>query len=218
MNFYVYAHCDDRGIIFYIGKGQGDRAYNGASGSTRRRSQYWSSHVKKYCSSGKPRVIILFSNLPESIAFATEKKWIGMLGRSNLNQGHLVNLTDGGEGSSGKVYSESSRKKLSDKAKIRGCQVRGWNKGLKASDETRAKLSLSHMGQKAWNKGIKTNLKPVNCRPILCHQNNKIYETIQQAANDLKLHRPLVSKVLVGERKHTKNYTFEYIGELKDDE
>lgn len=31
-----------------------------------------------------------------------------------------------------------------------------WNKGKKASEETRAKLSASHKGQKAWNKGITT--------------------------------------------------------------
>ncbi len=29
-----------------------------------------------------------------------------------------------------------------------------WNKGLKASPETRAKLSAAHKGQKAWNKGL----------------------------------------------------------------
>lgn len=33
---------------------------------------------------------------------------------------------------------------------------RPWNKGLKASAETRLKLSLAHKGQKAWNKGIST--------------------------------------------------------------
>jgi hypothetical protein len=213
MNFYVYAHFDDRGIIFYIGKGQGDRAYNGVAGGIKRRSQYWCRHVEKYCAAGKPSVTILFSDMPESIALATEKKWIGMLGRSNLNRGQLVNLTDGGEGVSGRVYSESTRKKMSDKAKIRGCQVRGWNKGIKSSDQTRSKLSLSHMGQKSWNKGLKTGIVAYNRRTILCHQNGKIYEAITHAADDLNLNSQLINKVLAGERKHTKNYTFQYIGE-----
>lgn len=53
----------------------------------------------------------------------------------------------------GKKHSEETRKLISERLKGKT----GWNKGKKLgplSDEHRAKLSVVHRGQKAWNKGI----------------------------------------------------------------
>lgn len=206
-DFYIYAHIDDRGLIYYIGKGQGNRCNERAT----RRSSFWNRYTKKYCSSGCPKVEILFDSLPESMSFLLETKWIKMLGRQNQGLGNLVNLTDGGEGTSGTVLSDESRQKISTSAKARGCSVRGWNKGLKASDETREKLRIAHLGQTPWNKGKSTGQIPSNIRSIRCNETGEIYKSIKAAAVSLKLCSPNISKVLAGNRKHAGGFTFSYI-------
>lgn len=54
----------------------------------------------------------------------------------------LKNLTDGGEGTSGKKFSEESKRKMSESAK-----------GRKLSEETRGKISEANKGKIPWNKG-----------------------------------------------------------------
>ena len=50
-------------------------------------------------------------------------------------------------------------------------------------------------------------------RKILCHQNNKKYNSIIEAAKDLNLNTGKICEVCKGTRNHTKGYTFEYIKE-----
>ena len=49
-------------------------------------------------------------------------------------------------------------------------------------------------------------------KQIFCHQNQKIYKTVTEAAKDLGFARPSISNVLNGFRKTCRGYTFEYIG------
>lgn len=131
--FYCYAHrTADDGKIFYIGKGHGNRAYS------KQRSKYWHNKVNKH----GYVVEMIASGLNELNAFAMEREFIAFYGRENL-----VNLTDGGDGSSGRVVSnyekevkrklfsgkplkEETKKKLSESAK-----------GRVISQETRDKIS-----------------------------------------------------------------------------
>ena len=65
------------------------------------------------------------------------------------------------------------------------------------------------------NLHIPTIEKAINSRKrkILCHQNNKKYNSIIEAAKDLNLNTGKVCEVCKGTRNHTKGYTFEYIKE-----
>ena len=101
--FYCYAHrTADDGKIFYIGKGHGNRAYS------KQRSKYWHNKVNKH----GYVVEMIASGLSELNAFAMEREFIAFYGRENL-----VNLTDGGDGSSGYLFTEDDRKKMSESAK-----------------------------------------------------------------------------------------------------
>lgn len=88
MSFYVYTHrrADD-GSVFYVGKGKGNRAW--VSGG---RSLFWQNVAAKH---GLKVEVIFFGT--EEECFSVEKAKIAQL---RDNGARIVNLTDGGEGSS----------------------------------------------------------------------------------------------------------------------
>jgi hypothetical protein len=107
-NFYIYAHYKPDGNIFYVGKGHGKRAW-----ITRGRSTFWVNTIKKH---NGYQVVLLYENLSESEAFLLEKKEIEFWGRRK-DGGFLINLTDGGEGCSGRVFSSEEKEKLKERMK-----------------------------------------------------------------------------------------------------
>jgi hypothetical protein len=120
--FYTYAHFRPDGRIFYIGKGSGDRHLSS------NRGRYWKNIVAK---EGGFRSEILARWSSETEAFEHEKFLIRCFKDLGFE---LCNLTDGGEGTSGIVFSEEERLKRS-RALV----------GKKKSDETRAKMSAFHL-------------------------------------------------------------------------
>ena len=99
--FYIYLHkTADTLETFYVGKGKDNRAW-----STRGRSKFWSRVKDKH----GYIVEIVSTGLSEHEAFLKEKELIKFYGRRDKNQGNLVNLTDGGEGVSGFIWSEESK-------------------------------------------------------------------------------------------------------------
>ena len=135
--FYTYAHYTPEGRLFYIGKGRSERrAYN-----FHNRNRYWKTVVAKH---GKPNVAVLAHWDTEEEAFSHEVLLISCFKDMGYK---LCNLTDGGEGASGRVLSEEHKQKI-------GAAQKG-KPGKKPTPETLVKLRISHLGQKAWNKGLK---------------------------------------------------------------
>jgi hypothetical protein len=100
--FYVYLHTNPTtGKPFYVGKGKGSRAY-----SLKGRNKFWHNIVAKH---GK-EVQIIHEGLSEQDAHKMETELILLYGRRDIGTGDLVNLTDGGEGVHGKVYTKKERK------------------------------------------------------------------------------------------------------------
>jgi hypothetical protein len=92
--------------VFYIGVGvDTSRATNKSA-----RSEHWKRLVKK--NKGFEHDILL-----ENISYEDALKWeiylVALYGRQNKNTGNLVNLTDGGEGTPGKIVTEETRNKIS---------------------------------------------------------------------------------------------------------
>jgi hypothetical protein len=123
MHYYTYAYLREDRTPYYIGKGQGNRAY--------RRSKKRINPPKD-----KSRIIYLKQNLTEEEAFKHEIYMIAVFGRKDLGTGILHNRTDGGEGGSGAIVSEETRRKLSEAGKSRIF-----------SEETRRKLSEASKGR-----------------------------------------------------------------------
>ena len=102
-DYCVYAHCKkDTNEVFYIGKGLPKRA---RSGSFSHRNEHWVRIVKKH--GFYP--VILYKNLSEQEAFNIEINLIEEIGRENL-----CNITDGGEGTSGRVCTEQTKALMSN--------------------------------------------------------------------------------------------------------
>ena len=101
-NFVVYGFYREDWTPFYIGKGRPDRPYKKGG---------------RPCNSPPPeRILILYKNIDEQTAFNWERKLIKRYGRKDLDpiNGLLANRSDGGEGSSGVIVSEETRKKMSE--------------------------------------------------------------------------------------------------------
>ena len=109
--FYVYAYLREDSTPYYIGKGKDRRA--------------WSTQKVISVPEDSTRIQIIACNLSEPESLILEKKLISYYGRKDLGTGILRNLTDGGEGSSGLVRSQSQKDK--QRAKMKG------REGLKGS-------------------------------------------------------------------------------------
>lgn len=154
MTFYAYVWLREDWTPYYVGKGSGSRAFQS------------DGHIVK-----RPkdrRRIKIYPCASEQEAFDLEKSLIVGCGRKNNGTGILRNLTDGGEGASGTILSEETRRKIS--AALMGNQrTKGYIPsvehrqkvsiallGIKrkpVSEETREKIRKKLSGRKAWPNG-----------------------------------------------------------------
>ena len=129
--FYTYAYLREDGTPYYIGKGKLDRIYKKGKGQIKPPKD-------------KSRIIFLKQNLTEEQSFRHEIYMIAVFGRKDLGTGILRNRTDGGEGASGAVRSEETRRKLSESKKGNKNGMFGHN----LSEETRKKLKERMSGSR----------------------------------------------------------------------
>ena len=121
--FYTYAYLREDRTPYYIGKGQGRRISNRRKGEIKPPKD-------------KTRVIFLKQNITEEEAFKHEIYMIAVFGRIDLGTGILHNRTNGGEGASGNIHTEETRRKISEK-----------NKGKKRTEEQKQKLREAQKNQ-----------------------------------------------------------------------
>ena len=129
MYYYTYAYLREDKTPYYIGKGKGNRAYK--------------KHRKGIgVPKDKSRIIFLKQNLTEEEAFRHEIYMIAVFGRKDLGTGILHNLTDGGDGASGYVFSEETKRKQSEAHKGNTTWL-----GKTHSEESKRKMSDTRKGK-----------------------------------------------------------------------
>jgi hypothetical protein len=109
--FYVYLIFRPDGRPCYVGKGKGGRWES----HFQRAGNPWLSRIIA-AAGGELPVVKIRENLTEEEAFETEVAWIAAIGRKK-GGGPLVNLTDGGDGTTGLVHSLGTRARLSEARK-----------------------------------------------------------------------------------------------------
>ena len=152
--FYVYAYLRADGSPYYIGKGTGKRIHG--------------RHTVKM--PVKERRVMLFTGLADSEAISREIALVKLFGRKDQGTGILRNLTDGGDGTAGRVHSGETKAKIALantgktqsplSVKKRATALKGKKRtfetrnkmskamtGRKASNETKNKMSASHQGR-----------------------------------------------------------------------
>jgi hypothetical protein len=112
MKFYVYEHWrPDKDLPFYVGKGNGDRAFRLKKG----RNIFYRRIAEKLEKLGMcVEVRMVSSGLSEERAHCLEVERIAFWRSQGLI---LANLTDGGEGVSGLKHSEKTKRVLREKSK-----------------------------------------------------------------------------------------------------
>jgi len=152
-HYYVYEHWrPDTGECFYVGKGQGDRAY-----FMKRRSKHHKNIVSKLETMGMCVEVRLYaSGLIEKEAFELEKVRIAHY--KNLGF-RLANKTEGGDGISG--YRHTEEAKIHFSKIFKGRPKNKGTTGLKLSEETRKKMSEIKKGKKPNNFGKSYKKKPL---------------------------------------------------------
>jgi hypothetical protein len=102
--FYTYAYLRIDGTPYYIGKGEGRRAY----------SKNHSVFVPP-----EERILFLKKYLLEEDAYQHETYMISVFGRKDLGTGILRNRTNGGEGSSGAIITDEWKRNIRKADEIR---------------------------------------------------------------------------------------------------
>jgi hypothetical protein len=131
---YLYRHIRlDKNVPFYVGIGSDSDGYYKRANDKHRRNKKWFNIIAKT----EYKVQIMIDDLSLDEAKNKEVEFISLYGRSDKQDGTLCNLTDGGEGTPGRIVSEEWRRNKSIE-----------QKGRKMSEEFKQKRREYMTGRK----------------------------------------------------------------------
>lgn len=197
--FYIYAILDPRkrGKFkygkyefdyepFYIGKGSGNRSKQHLQEWSLKVRCFKNHKIKSIIKSGYyPMIVNIYENLLEKVAFKYELNIIEVIGRHNHKTGPLTNVTEGGEGVSGRIITDEFRNKQSKimkeyfkenpipnevKNKISEVLL---SRKLVRSKETKEKISKANKNRKYSEKYLK-HMREIRKGPKLTHRDKFI--------------------------------------------
>ena len=210
---YIYRHIRlDTNQPFYIGIGS-DETYKRAY-DKKRPNPYWNNIIKNT----EYQVEVLLDGLSWDNACKKEIEFIALYGRKNNNTGILSNMTDGGEGTFGKIVTEEYKKNLS--ARSIGNKYGANRKNFFLSEETKRKISIAFTGANhpRYGKGksqeeITKAILSKNCQRFYVLENSNIIDNFlsqSDCARKYNIHRTAINQCLKGKRNKAGNYTFIY--------
>jgi len=218
---YVYKHIrKDTNNVFYIGIG-GDTKYQ-RSKSNKQRNKYWNNIVNKVGFISE----IIEDNLTWEEACERERYWIKFYGRCDLNEGLLVNMTNGGDGAygrisamKGKYHTVDTINKIKNSMKGKHCgksnpfykhkhtelsleKIKTALLGHDCSADVREKMSKSALALDN-KRGNHHKAKKIQYLPT-----GKIYNCILDASDELHIRRITIQLQLIGK---IKNLNFKFL-------
>jgi hypothetical protein len=215
MHYYTYAYLREDRTPYYIGKGKEGRIYSKQK------------NIKP--PKDKSRIIFLKKNLTEEEAFRHEIYMMDVFGRKDLGTGILHNRTDGGEGSSGCIRSDETRRKLSEAGKGKTLSKehrrklseaskgeKNHNYGKPKSEETRRKLSEAKKGKTASEESRKKMSESGKVKTISEEHRRKMTEATQSKETRRKMSES--GKVKIFSEEHRRNLSQWQIGKTLSEE
>ena len=201
--YYTYAYLREDRTPYYIGKGKKYRAFE-----------------RCRCGAKPPRdkskIIFLKKNLSEEEAFKHEIYMISVFGRKDLGTGILLNMSNGGEGSSGWIATPELRKRMSESRKGKKRKplseetkqkLREINLGKKHSEEAKEKMSAAQKNRKRKPHSLETRKKlSLAKQGVFDGQKNPMYGRIHNK-NTINL---IASKAKIRTEKKYSNY-YEFV-------
>jgi len=177
--FYVYVLFSTDGIPRYVGKGKNAR--------WKRRNRAYNPGLERLIreANGEPPIVIVRNGLLEEDAFSLEMALISAIGREN-DGGPLVNMSAGGQGSSGRIQTDATRQLIREKltgikwSKGRCKNLSKARKGIPLgpmSCEHRLKISEAHKGKvmpEEQRKRLSATLTGRKTRPCQVETKRKI--------------------------------------------
>lgn len=176
---------------FYVGEGHNRRMYGHINEAFRSNKKSHKLNVirKIYRNGFEPIIIKIKENMLNKEALDYEIYVIKTIGRKNKKLGPLTNLTDGGDGYSGKIYSEKELQKISNSNKLFWSKPENKEKHSKRLKEVRQKTPEKFVNQEENRQ--KTIEKRLEENP------NWFKEQSQKAADTmtlLNIHKSRVAK------------------------
>ena len=218
----VYQHIRlDDNTIFYIGIGKDNyRPYSKHS-----RTKYWHNIVNK-CGY---KVEIIKDNIEWEEALEKEIELISKLGRKDLGKGDLINMTDGGQGTLGQVFSKEAllKKSNSMRGKLKGEKNPMFGKkgalcpnfNKPKSKEHKEKISLANKGKAKSIEHInklkkRTGALNQNSKAVLQYDSNndfiKDFESAGEAERYTNISSSSILKCCRNERKTAGKYIWKF--------
>ena len=173
----VYTHEKPNGEIFYVGVGNVKRPYSFIKKGWGARSKAWWNIVDKY---GYPIVKIVCENLSSVEALEKEKELIKLYGRRDLNEGSLVNHTDGGDG----VWNWGSLENREERKKKISNSVKKWH-------AKRSEKSYTDASEKRLKTLDPEKRSEINRRALKTFWNNASEEKKTQRMKKLHSHESM---------------------------
>ncbi len=220
---YIYIHRRlDNNEIFYIGVGLSiKKGYNRAKDKNNR-NKFWEKIVKKYGFTYE----ILHDNLKPEEALKKEQELISLHGRRNKGKGNLVNLTDGGEGTTNHIKSkkeiENIRKRSIGNKNSLGKKhsqetkdlIREKKLGTKHSKKTKKLLSEIQKGKKKHTKESKEKIANFNYKPVIQYDLNMNFidefKGAKIASEILNINEASINKCCQGKRNKAGGFKFKF--------
>lgn len=154
MEYKIYFLIDPRtNEVRYVGKttkSLNKRLFNGhLKDKNKTHKTNWINFLKKQGLIPEIKLIKTCKN--EELCNFSEKFYIKLFGRADKNTGNLVNSTDGGEGTPGKILTDETKNKI-------GSSNKGKGLGKIVSEETKKKMRISY---KKTPQEIKNKIKSI---------------------------------------------------------
>jgi len=168
---YVYGEYEFEYEPFYVGKGYGGRCMRHVQDYILETdtNKMKTNKIKKIIreTGDIPIIIKYIEHINESHSFYLETDMIKNIGRKDLKLGPLTNLTDGGEGDSGRVMTEEQKQKI----RVAHLGLHPDEKTIKKMSESQKKRweNLDDEYKKQWSEDIKNRYTPEK-RKLLSEQ------------------------------------------------